>query len=144
MIRDAKPSDIDQILSIERENFDRPWSELSFLNEFKKDKCDFLVCETGGQVAGYIIFWYILDEAELANISVSKKHRRKGIAAELFNTCLKMHPDVSRIYLEVDETNTGAICLYEGFGFKKTGYIKDYYGKDMHAQRMTLSQNEGC
>lgn len=139
MIRDARPADLEQIIAIEHENFNRPWSEISFLNEFKKNKCDFLVYEENGHVAGYIIFWYILDEAELANIAVGKKHQRKGIAAKLFNTCLKKHPEVSMIYLEVDKTNTGAICLYERLGFKTTGNIKNYYGKDKDAQRMALS-----
>jgi len=139
LIREAKPSDLGQIFAIERDNFDRPWSEVSFLNEFKKGESDFLVYETDGQVAGYIIFWYILDEAELANVAVDKKYRRKGIAARLFNHCLNKHPEVSSIYLEVDKTNTGAICLYERLGFKETGYIKDYYGKDKDALRMSLN-----
>jgi len=139
LIRDAKPADIDAIYQIEKENFNRPWSEISLMNEFKKQKSDFLVYEINGLVAGYIIFWYILDEAEIGIISVSKDHQRKGIAVELLKYCISMHPEVNRIYLEVDKTNSGAISLYNKFGFKTTGYIKNYYGNGKDAQRMALS-----
>jgi len=137
-MREAKPADIDAVCLIEKENFSDPWSKTSFENEFRKQNCEFLVYEIDGQVAGYIIFWYILDEAEIGNISVSKEHKRKGIAVKLLKECIKKHPEVSRIYLEVDKTNTGAICLYESFGFKTTGFIKNYYGKGKDAQRMFL------
>lgn len=139
MIRDAKPADVDGIFLIEEQNFSRPWSRESFLLEFNKRNCDFLVYEEDGRVAGYIIFWYILDEAEIGNVSVSPEHRRKGIAAELIKYCFIRHPEVRRVFLEVDKTNSGAICLYKRFGFKVTGYIKDYYGKGRDAQRMFLS-----
>lgn len=125
MIREAKPADIDAIYQIEIDNFDNPWSTDSFMVEFKKQKSDFLVYEIDGQVAGYIIFWYILDEAEIGVIAVSKSHQRKGIAVKLIKYCITKHPEVNRIYLEVDKTNSGgAICLYKKFGFKTTGYIK--------------------
>jgi len=139
LIRDAEPADIERIFEIEKDNFTRPWTKTSFLNEFKKQNKEFLVYEIYGQIAGYIIFWYILDEAELANVAVAKNCRRQGIAAKLLKYCIKRHPEVSRVYLEVEKTNTGAISLYRKFGFKTTGFIKNYYGNDRDAQRMCLS-----
>ncbi len=47
--------------------------------------------EIDGQVAGYIIFWYILDEAEIGVIAVSKSHQRKGIAVKLIKYCITKH-----------------------------------------------------
>lgn len=139
MIRDAKPADIAAVVEIEAECFGRPWSESSFMSELDKDNCDFLVYEIDGQVAGYIIFWYILDEAEIGNVAVSGSYRRKGIACNLLDECISKHPEVGNIYLEVDKTNTGAICLYSKYGFQNSGYIKDYYGKGKDALRMTLT-----
>lgn len=138
MIRDAKPADIEDVCRIEAENFSRPWTRVSFENELVKDNCDFLVYESDGRVAGYIIFWYILNEAEIGNIAVSVDYRRRGIAAELIKMCINKHPEVSTVFLEVEKTNTGAICLYEKFGFTETGLIRDYYGKGRDAQRMCL------
>lgn len=138
MIRDANPADIDYILLLEQENFNRPWSRTSFENEFEKQNSEFLVYELNGHVAGYIIFWYIFNEGEIGIVSVSEKHRRKGIAAELIKTCIFKHPEVSSIFLEVDQTNTGAICLYKRLGFSETGTKKDYYGKGKDALCMCM------
>ncbi|ADD68214.1 ribosomal-protein-alanine acetyltransferase [Denitrovibrio acetiphilus DSM 12809] len=145
MIREAEHADIDSVCLIEKEVFKRPWSESSFVAELTKVNCDFLVYEINGEVAGYIIFWYILDEGEVGNIAVSPLYRRKGIARKLLDACILMHPEVSNIYLEVDKTNAGAICLYSEYGFEDSGTIKDYYGKGMDALRMYLSipKNEG-
>jgi len=139
LIREAKPADIGSVAEIEMASFGKPWSLSSFIAELEKDNCEFLVYEINGQVAGYIIFWYILDEAEIGNIAVSYNHRRKGIGRKLLDECISRHPEVGNIYLEVDKTNTGAICLYSKYGFKNSGYIKDYYGKGSDALRMMLS-----
>jgi ribosomal-protein-alanine N-acetyltransferase len=137
LIRNAEPADIEGILLIEKDNFTNPWSEVSFMNDFKKNNCEFLVWEISGEVAGFIIFWYILDEGEIGNIAVDRKYRRQGIAEKLINGCKLKHPEVSNIYLEVEETNTGAICLYNKLGFERTGFIKDYYGTGRNALRMS-------
>ena len=82
MIRNASHEDLDAILEIENGCFTRPWSRKSFEAELFKIRSDFLVCEECGEVAGYIVFWYILDEAELADVAVAEKFRRRcGISA---------------------------------------------------------------
>jgi ribosomal-protein-alanine N-acetyltransferase len=138
LIRKAVSADIEKIVKIERDCFSRPWSEKSFEMELEKKNCEFLVFESDADIAGYIIFWYIIDEAELANIAVAEKYRKKGIAAKLLQFCVDKHPDISSIFLEVEETNSGAICLYRKFGFEVSGKIKDYYGRGRDALRMAF------
>jgi len=140
LIRDAETADLSGIMTVERESFSRPWSARSFEVEFDKQDSDFLVLESDGFIAGYIIFCYILDEAEIRNIAVGFNHRRKGIAEKLINNCLDRHPEVRWIHLEVDKTNSGAICLYNKLGFEENGLIKNYYGKGNDALRMTLDR----
>lgn len=139
MIRETKPADIDSVYRVEEESFSRTWSKSSLESELEKETCEFLVFECDGVVAGYIIFWYILDEGEVGHIAVKQACRRKGIAVKLLNECINRHPEVRNIYLEVDKTNAGAICLYRKLGFLTTGEIKDYYGKGVDALRMALS-----
>lgn len=142
MIRKARSADIDSILEIEQESFPRPWSRNSFEIELYKISGDFLVYDVDGIVAGYIVFWYILDEAELAVIAVSKKFRRQKIAEKLLKYCIEEHSNISIIYLEVEKTNEAAVALYEKFGFNINGVIKDYYGAGRNAFRMSLSVSE--
>ncbi|MCD8552972.1 ribosomal protein S18-alanine N-acetyltransferase [Seleniivibrio sp.] len=142
MIRNAVHEDLDAILAIENSCFPRPWSRKSFENELFKVKSDFMVYECDGEVAGYIVFWYILDEAELAVIAVADKFRRKGIASRLITHCVEKHEEIEIIHLEVEKINLSAVAMYEKMGFKPNGQIKDYYGDGRHALRMSCLRTD--
>lgn len=142
MIRNAAHDDLDAILAIENSCFPRPWSRKSFESELFKIKSDFLVYEECGEVAGYIVFWYILDEAELADVAVAEKYRRRGIASRLLTHCVEKHEEIDIIHLEVEATNTSAVRMYEGMGFVPKGQIKDYYGEGRHALRMSCLRTD--
>ncbi len=142
MIRNASHDDLDAILEIENGCFPRPWSRKSFEAELFKIRSDFLVYEECGEVAGYIVFWYILDEAELADVAVAEKFRRRGIASRLLTHCVEKHEEIDVIHLEVETTNVSAISLYEVMGFKPKGQIKDYYGEGRHALRMSCLRTD--
>ncbi|WP_415238055.1 ribosomal protein S18-alanine N-acetyltransferase [Seleniivibrio woodruffii] len=142
MIRNVEHEDIDRILVIENTSFPRPWSRKSFETELFKDNCDFLVYDIDGSIAGYIVFWYILDEAELAVVAVADGFRRQGIAGRLLTYCVEKNKNINVIYLEVEKTNTSAVKLYEKKGFRTNGEIKDYYGEGRHALRMSCLRKD--
>jgi len=142
LIRNAEHEDIDRILVIENSSFPRPWSRKSFEIELFKDNCDFLVYDIDGDIAGYIVFWYILDEAELAVVAVADGFRRQGIAGRLLTYCVEKNKNINVIYLEVEKTNVSAVKLYEKKGFRTNGEIKDYYGEGRHALRMSCQRKD--
>lgn len=47
------------------------------------------------QLLGYVIFYYVLDEGEIARIATSPQHRRQGVAVRLLEKCV--HLVMSRI-----------------------------------------------
>jgi len=54
-------------------------------------------------------------------VFVYPQHRQKGVAKAIFKATLKevkKLSEIKQIHLGVGEYNTGAICLYESFGFK--------------------------
>jgi ribosomal protein S18 acetylase RimI-like enzyme len=57
------------------------------------------------------------------------KHRRKGEGTRLLGAVLGEFSSGGgkSVYLEVRESNTGAISFYEKHGFAKTGLRKGYY-----------------
>lgn len=78
---------------------------------------------------GYFIAAASFEEAELYRIAVIPKKRGIGYGKKLMNCFLKNCPQkTERIFLEVKESNTAAVRLYESFGFKLTGRRKKYYG----------------
>jgi [ribosomal protein S18]-alanine N-acetyltransferase len=72
------------------------------------------------------------DLAWIATIGVLPEYRRQGIAAALLQEC-ETRLGVSRIRLSVRLGNTGAIRLYEGFGYKRIDIWPQYYQDGMDA-----------
>lgn len=66
------------------------------------------------------------DLAWIATIGVLPEYRRRGIAAALLQEC-ENQLGVVRIRLSVRLENTGAIRLYEGFGYQRVGTWPKYY-----------------
>ena len=91
--------------------------------------------EEDGLIAGYVGASFVLDEAEIGNICVSSAYRRRGFASALLMKLEKelKSSGVTVIFLEVENTNKGAIALYEKQGFLKYNERKDYYGKGRDA-----------
>ena len=73
--------------------------------------------------------WFLRDEVHLLNISVEPARRRRGVGAALVSHLLDVAYSERRrsVSLEVRASNTGAMQLYEGFGFVKIGVRKRYY-----------------
>lgn len=138
MIRKARISDLEEILKIEKENFETPWSLESFLNELSASYSTCYVYEENFRVIGYIVLHIILNEIEIANISVDKNFQGKRVGFKLLDFVLKTYRGCI-FFLEVRVDNFRAIKLYEKIGFKRIGLRKDYYGKGKDAILMKLN-----
>lgn len=81
------------------------------------------------KIAGFLILSTVLDEAEILEVAVSENLRRCGLGSELmseiFGWCVKN--EISKIFLEVRESNFPALTYYKKFGFVENGLRKNYY-----------------
>jgi ribosomal-protein-alanine N-acetyltransferase len=133
MIRVARRDDIEDVAAIERRAFSDPWSASSFRALFGNPLVHFAVAEDSisGRVLGYVVSWYVVDEAEIANLAVSDGARRAGIGARLLDHALDIarerHSQV--VFLEVRESNAAARALYASRGFEVAGRRSKYYRK---------------
>lgn len=77
----------------------------------------------------FINYYIMYERAELININVLEDYQNKHIASQLLqymiNDC--KNKKVTSITLEVKETNSKAIYLYQKYGFKQVGIRKGYY-----------------
>lgn len=104
------------------------WSAESFESEAAKDNGIVLYTVENGNITGLICGFFAADEAEITSVAVSPEHRRKGIAAALMEKYFRTLPDVvESIFLEVRESNSAAIGLYQKFGFQKISLRKNFY-----------------
>lgn len=121
------------LAAIHQASFEDPWSQESF-EGFLKDTttCGWLAQQDQGEVTipvGFILARAVLDEAEILTFSVNPEARRQGIGRQLLLSLQNFlrQEKISKLYLEVAETNEGAIDLYRSAGFKKISCRPDYY-----------------
>jgi ribosomal-protein-alanine acetyltransferase len=88
-----------------------------------------LVSESGGEVTGFLMGREVVDEAEVFTFGVAPKYRRQGHGAALVSAAIEglRSRGVKNLFLEVRESNLGAIAFYEKLGFTNIGYRKVYY-----------------
>lgn len=104
------------------------WSAESFISEVAKNNGIVICCYVDMRVAGLISGYFAGDEADITSVAVAEDYRRHGIALRLMHEFEKSLPEyISEIFLEVRETNTPAISLYQKCGFENLSVRKKFY-----------------
>lgn len=140
-IREAEPSDLDAIHSLEVSCFPSPWRRDFFDSELRGDSRFHLVARRGDQLIGYVFAMWFFDEMHVNKIAVAESERRKGIADALMDRCLEFARDngVNTISLEVRQSNRGAQAFYEHLDFEPT-YVRPRYYPDGEAAVVMVRQ----
>lgn len=81
------------------------------------------------QPIAFINYYVMYERAELININVLDSFQNQKIASKLMEYMLEdcLNSGVKSITLEVKETNSKAIHLYQKYGFNKISIRKGYY-----------------
>lgn len=103
-----------------------------------------LVSESGGEITGFLMGREVAEEAEVFTFAVASKHRRQGHGGALVSAAIEgmRSRGVKNLFLEVRESNLGAIAFYERLGFSKIGYRKVYY-RDPEEAAITMGKKLG-
>lgn len=138
IVRQARPDDLQKIIEIERQSpAAAHWSNQEYQRLFAASPeqaprlC--LVIEranTTGELAGFMIAGCaVADEWEIENIAVAERSQRAGLGTRLIHELKHMADSmgVSRIHLEVRESNAAARALYRRAGFIEKCRRKSYY-----------------
>ena len=126
-IRRLTYADLPQVVAIERRAFTTPWSLAMFVLELSKPSGVCLAADVEGELVGYLVcsrydaIWHVM------NVAVDPDRRRRGIATALIGALLDRVGEDAPVTLEVRRSNSGAVALYERFGFKSAGVRRRYY-----------------
>ncbi|MGC2235851.1 MAG: ribosomal protein S18-alanine N-acetyltransferase [Pyrinomonadaceae bacterium] len=127
-----------------------PWSLEDYKKEILRDDSVCLIAKNNLKVSGFIIARLImqevgetpqnkndrelldkelLNEAEIYNLAVLPGNRQEGIGKALFNQFLDKTKElgISRVWLEVRESNAAAINFYKKNNFQKIQVRKNFY-----------------
>jgi [ribosomal protein S18]-alanine N-acetyltransferase len=84
-----------------------------------------------GEMLGYLVWRQTFtDEFEILSIAVHPTQQRKGVGRALMQEFLAANVSVLNrgdVFLEVRESNVGAIEFYQSMGFETTGVRPAYY-----------------
>ena len=145
LLRLMQFGDLDEVVALERESFGDPWHREAFLAEIRgAPRVRWPVvafCPDG--LAGYVIAWFVADEAQVANLAVAPSQRGRGLGRRLLEAVLEEARErgCRSVHLEVRPSNTVALSLYESAGFRQVGRRRHYYadtGEDALVMRLDL------
>lgn len=135
VVRPAARDDLTRVHEIERAAFSDPWSFQSFADLLANPRVLFAVAEREsrqgepGGVVGYVVAWFVVDEAEVANVAVAPEARGQGVGARLLDEALDAarRKGSASVYLEVRDSNAPARALYASRGFVQIARRRRYY-----------------
>jgi [ribosomal protein S18]-alanine N-acetyltransferase len=128
-VRCYRPGDGEAVFEICRQSpLAARWSKETYDQAHSSGQI-LLTAELNGQVCGFLVARIIEDEAEILNMAVDKMHRHHGIGSALLTAAISaaQAQNAKNIYLEVRESNSGAICFYRQHGFEKASERRGYY-----------------
>ena len=144
MIIPAQLNHLDDIVSIEKSAFNKPWTKNQFMNDIQSElDSENWVYVIDELVAGYIFGWIIQGEFHLNNIAVQPKYLRRSIGKNLIQHIIArvILRNIGGILLEVSAENIPARKCYQSLGFNQMGIRKDYYSKGDDAILYNLELN---
>lgn len=134
-----------QVNRVDHICFTVPWSMQSFENELKNDMARYFVALKDENVVGYCGIWEIVGEGDITNVAVLPEFRRQGIGGRLMKRMIEYGRSrgMSRLTLEVRESNTPARRLYESFGFRQAGSRRNYYSDNQETAVIMALELDG-
>lgn len=121
--------DMPEVLSIEQEAFEFPWSDEDFTRCLRQRNCIGMVAEAGDSVVAFMIYELHRTRLHVLNFAVRRSHRRLGIGSQMME---KLFAKLSverrdRILLEVRERNLPAQLFFRSLGYRAISVLKDFY-----------------
>ncbi len=120
--------DVPRIMEIELASYDFPWTGGIFRDCIRVGyNC--WVYEINNNIQAYGLISVAANEAHVLNICVAPEYRGQGIGRKMLRKLLEVAESkrVDSVFLEVRESNTAALTLYDQEGFNRIGLRKAYY-----------------
>ena len=115
---------------LEKLCFSSPWSLESLKMLCREGAVGFVALDgKSGNVLAYGGMLTVLDEGQITNIATHPDARRQGLGEKVTRALVEYGEEngLALFSLEVRESNSVAISLYEKLGFKTEGKRKNFY-----------------
>ena len=121
--------DMPEVLAIESQSFEFPWSEEDFINCLRQRNCIGMVAEHDERVVGFMIYELNKTRIRVLNFAVAEAFRRHGAGSQMMAKLIgKLSSQRrSRVTLEVRETNLPAQLFFRATGFRAVSVLRQFY-----------------
>ena len=126
--RPMTAEDLDQVMRVEHEVYEFPWTERIFSDCMRVGYHCWIAMQQQ-TVVGHAVISVVADESHMLNLSIAKAHQRKGYGRQFveFLVSEARARNAETMLLEVRPSNRVAINCYNHAGFNEVGSRKDYY-----------------
>lgn len=139
--------DMPEVLQIEQESHDYPWTEEDFLHCLRQRNCIGMVAEQGEQVVGFMIYELHKAKLHILNFAVHPSQRRHRVGTQMVHKLiskLSSHRRTS-ITVETRETNLESQLFFREAAFTATGVLREHFpdtGEDAYLMRYRIPVSE--
>ena len=105
------------------------WSKKQWETEFEKDGIEVLGILSSNLIIGICVFQVVIDEAQINYFAIKHNFRKRGFGSYLMSYLIKLCKklNITKLILEVSQSNTTAESFYNKFEFSTVGIRKNYY-----------------
>ena len=128
LLRAMRAEDLDQVVAIELEAYEFPWT-LGIFRDCLRAGYNCWVLAQSVEVIGYGVLTVAAREAHILNVCVAKDQQSHGHGRHLMQRLVDLARwhRAERVFLEVRPSNKRAIALYHNLGFNEIGKRPNYY-----------------
>jgi len=121
--------DMPDVLAIEQQCFEFPWSEEEFIRCLRQRNCIGMVAEHDDRVVGFMIYELNKNRIHVLNFAVAADCRRRGVGSQMIAKLIgKLSAQRrTRITLEVRETNLAAQLFFRSAGLRAVSVLRNFY-----------------
>ncbi len=121
--------DMAEVLDIESQSFEFPWSEDDFIRCLRQRNCIGMVAEQDERLVGFMIYELHKTRLHILNFAVADDATRRSVGRQMVDKLISKLSSQrrTRITLEVRETNLDAQLFFRDCGFRAVSVLRDYY-----------------
>lgn len=129
ILRELTILDADFLFNFESKNFTDGWTSDMIKSAFNTGRFYGFGYFDEDCLVAFITFSFTGDVADLESIVIHSDYRKMGLGSSLIQKFIEKAKEnsITKVFLEVRESNYTAINLYKKFGFSEISRRKKYY-----------------
>ncbi len=128
-VRPVAEKDLLEIGKLEKRIFSDAWTVSGLEDSFRRPEALILGAYKEDKLFGYLVAYLAADECEIMRLAVREEKRKENGGTHLLLALENLCEDkgIKRIFLEVRESNNGAIAFYKNANFIQDGIRPNFY-----------------